>query len=101
MRHAAPGDSQGNPASYEERVTIWKAESFESAIALAEEEAASYSTDVDAERIEIAQAYELFEPPAHGAEVFSLLRDSGLAAEAYVNRFFDTGDERQGQLTSS
>jgi len=28
--------------------------------------------------------------------VFSLIRDSGLEAPAYLDRFFDTGAERQG-----
>ncbi|MGH2943305.1 MAG: hypothetical protein ACRDLN_11105 [Solirubrobacteraceae bacterium] len=32
---------------------------------------------------------------AHGAEVFSLMRDSVLEPADYVDRFFDTGDERQ------
>jgi hypothetical protein len=27
--------------------------------------------------------------------VFSLMRDSSLAADDYLDRFFDTGDERQ------
>ena len=74
------------------------ADSFESAIALAEEEGRSYGADVDAEQLKVAQAYELFETPMHGAEVFSLIRDSELDAESYVNCFFDTGDERQDEL---
>jgi hypothetical protein len=29
--------------------------------------------------------------------VFSLMRDSALEPEAYVERFFDTGEERTGE----
>jgi hypothetical protein len=33
-----------------------------------------------------------------GAEVFSLMRASDLEPEAYIDRFFDTGLERQDHL---
>ncbi|MCW2622046.1 MAG: hypothetical protein JWL64_1648, partial [Frankiales bacterium] len=36
-------------------------------------------------------------PPAHGAVVFALLRASKLKSRRYVDRFFDTGRERQHQ----
>jgi hypothetical protein len=44
-------------------------------------------------------AYELFEPPGHGVEVFSLLRTSALTEDSYVTTFFDTGTERQTDLS--
>ena len=34
--------------------------------------------------------------PAHGAEVFSLMRDSDQAPADYLSSFFDTGREHQG-----
>jgi hypothetical protein len=34
--------------------------------------------------------------PGKGAEVFSLMRESGLPADEYVGRFFATGAERAG-----
>jgi hypothetical protein len=40
----------------------------------------------------------LGEHPAHGAEVFSLMRDSELAPDDYIDRFFDTGQERQASV---
>ena len=43
----------------------------------------------------LAQAYLLFDAPGHGAEVFSLLRGSDLDPEEYLDRYFDTGTERQ------
>ena len=83
------------PATYEERVTVWKAASFDDAIALAEAEATEYAADVDGEYLGLAQAYLMADPLQHGAEVFSLLRDSPLEPNAYLDAFFDTGSERQ------
>jgi len=79
---------------YEERITLWQATSAEEAIALAEAEAADYAGDDD-EYLEIAQAYQLYDSPGHGAEVFSLMRTSRLEPDAYLDAFFDTGSERQ------
>ena len=42
-----------------------------------------------------AQAYELTGEPGIGAEIFSLIRDSRLDPDAYLDRFFDTGDEHE------
>lgn len=33
-----------------------------------------------------------------GSELFSLIRDSSLSPEAYVDHFFDTGSEHQGTM---
>jgi hypothetical protein len=55
-----------------------------------------YARDLEtAEYTGLAQAYKLFDPPVDGAEVFSLIRDSQLAPDDYLNTFFDTGSERQ------
>ena len=78
---------------YEERITLWQAGSSEEAIALAEQEAAEYAEDDD-EYLELAQAFELYDDPGHGAEVFSLMRTSPLEPDAYLDTFFDTGTER-------
>ncbi|MEU4164644.1 hypothetical protein [Actinoplanes sp. NPDC026670] len=82
-----------NPV-YEERVTLWRAPDFDTAIALAETEAEEYAEDLCA-FTGLVQAYHLFEAPGHGAEVFSLMRNSTLSTDDYLTRFFDTGDERQ------
>ncbi|MEH1017992.1 hypothetical protein V6U90_33675 [Micromonospora sp. CPCC 206060] len=47
----------------------------------------------------LSQAYRLFDEPGHGAEVFSLIRESGQGPREYLTRFFDTGKERQGDIT--
>jgi hypothetical protein len=80
---------------YEERVTLWHADDLDGAIALAEREAADYAEEHDVELLGLAQAYWLPDPPGNGAEVFSLLRESDLDPDAYLDQFFDTGRERQ------
>lgn len=93
---AAPASGEGEAMTYEERVTLWRASGFDAAIALAEQEAHDYADDVEALYLGLAQAYRLAEPPGHGTEVFSLMRDSDLDTEDYLDAFFDTGEERQG-----
>ena len=80
---------------YEERITLWRAKSFEEAIARAEEEAHDYAATLSHEYVGLAQAYRLAvdDPPADGDEIFSLIRESDLPPDAYVATFFATGDE--------
>jgi hypothetical protein len=86
----APGEH-----AYEERITLWRAESFDDAIAQAEAEAHEYvdASDSDDEFTGLAQAFHLFEDPGHGTEAFSLIRRSRLDSDDYLTRFFDTGEE--------
>ena len=93
---AVPVAVEGEGMTYEERVTLWRASGFDTAIVLAEDDARDYADDNDALYLGLAQAYRLAEPPGHGTEVFSLLRDSDLDSEDYLDAFFDTGGERQG-----
>ncbi|WP_067830543.1 hypothetical protein [Actinomadura kijaniata] len=88
---------------YEENVTVWRAASFDEAIARAEAEARDYATACDGRYLELAQAYFIGgdESIIEGAEVFSLVRGSDLAADDYVTRYFDTGEERQRHLTGN
>ena len=83
-------------SNFEERVTLWHAESFDEAIAMAENEAADYAENVGGKYLGLAQAYHLAENfPTSGVEVFSLMRESDLDPEDYLSCFFDTGTERQ------
>ncbi|GAB2918104.1 hypothetical protein GCM10027280_01420 [Micromonospora polyrhachis] len=85
--------------TYEERITLWRAGGFEQAMALAEDEARKYAEMFDGcEYIGLAQGYRLYDEPGHGAEAFSLMRDSSLDPDSYLTSFFDTGDERQGRI---
>jgi hypothetical protein len=89
------------PATYEERITLWRASSPMEAVTLAEAEAGGYAADVAGEYLGLAQVYSLTAEPGHGAELFSLLRDSRLSPAAYLDAFFDTGAERQGAIATS
>ena len=81
---------------FEERITIWKATSFDAAIALAEREAKSYAREGECKYLGLAQAYWMFAGSLKsGAEVFSLMRESDYAQKRYLCAFFDTGKERQ------
>ena len=80
---------------YEERITLWQAERLDQAIELAEQEATAYAGDAD-EFLGFSQAYALVDLLAgHGVEVFSLLRESDLEPNEYIDTFFDTGGERE------
>lgn len=80
---------------FEERVTLWRADSFDAAVERAEEEAGRYAADLSMRYLGLAQAYRLADQPGDGAEVFSLLRMIDLDDKAYLDTFFDTGTERQ------
>ncbi|KUL30818.1 hypothetical protein [Actinoplanes awajinensis] len=92
------GDGPGR-TTYEERVTLWRADDLVAAIALAEADAADYAGGLDdCVFTGLLQAYHLYDEPGAGAEVFSLMRTSALAPDDYLSAFFDTGDERQGHV---
>ncbi|MFJ9627815.1 hypothetical protein ACIRU8_08990 [Streptomyces sp. NPDC101175] len=82
---------------YEERLTLWRALSPDEAIARGESEAREYCAALDGvEYVDFAETYRMDDEPGEGAEVFSLMRESGLPAGEYVGRFFATGAERTG-----
>ncbi|MBV2156470.1 hypothetical protein [Kitasatospora sp. SUK 42] len=87
----------GRGGTYEERLTLWRAASADEAISRAENEAHDYARDNGHLYMGLAQSYHLATDgrPGDGDEVFSLLRDSHLDGDAYLDRYFDTGDERQ------
>lgn len=84
-----------NDGLFEERVTLWRADSVDAAVERAEEEARRYGVDLSMRYLGLAQAYRMADEPDDGAEVFSLVRVSDLDDEAYLDTFFDTGTERQ------
>ena len=95
FKHKARGNMQKRNL-YEERITLWKSDSFDNAIELAENEAEQYAVDADAEYIGLAQAFLLYpEEISDGCEVFSLMRDHNYSPKRYLDRYFDTGFERQ------
>jgi hypothetical protein len=72
--------------------------SADAAIERAEQEALEYAAAIDDapyEYLGFAQAYQIFDVPENGAEVFSLIRDSPLSPDDYLSTYFDTGTEHQ------
>lgn len=92
-----PTDTSSPTHRYEERITLWQASDADSAIALAEAEAAEYASAIGEapdEYLGLAQSYALLDTPSQsGAEVFSLMRTSALEPNNYLDAFFDTGHE--------
>jgi hypothetical protein len=93
------GSTRGEGFAYEERITLWCTDSFDNAISLAETDAATYAAASKVDYLDLAQVCLLSGHPTSGAEVFSLVRDSELAADDYLDSFFDTGTERQSSWT--
>jgi hypothetical protein len=89
---------------YEERITLWRAHDFDEAIAKAEQDALAYVAGANAlgpdRYLDLAQAYRLDDEAAleDGVEVFSLLRRSSLKKRAYLDTFFTTGGELEGEF---
>jgi hypothetical protein len=90
VRHVIATDG-----AFEERITLWRAGSAEDAISRAEDEVAEYTEAVGGRPLDLLQSYQLADEPADGAEVFSLIRRSDLEPGAYLDSFFDTGQEIQ------
>ena len=95
--HDEPGDGL-----FEERIVLIRAADFEEALARAEAEAAAYAEAVGATYTGYVTVFEMVEETVgDGAEVFSLMRDSDLSAEDYIDRFYTTGDERSDEEDES
>jgi hypothetical protein len=83
-------------ASYEERITVWKADSYDAAIRKAEFEAADYAETNELIYLGLAQGFWIFgNHITEGTEVFSLVRMSDLKTDDYLDTFYDSGQERQ------
>ncbi len=88
--------------AYEERILIVRAKSAEAAIEMAEAISVQEYEDESTVRLEYAMTFNIFDcdgpclPP--GTEVFSLIRDSDLTPDEYLNRFHTTGAERSQDI---
>ena len=89
VRHVIKNDD-----AYEERITLWRAESPEEAISRAQAEAAKYAWE-GTEPLSLFQSFHLADEPGDGTEIFSLIRRSALPASEYLDAYFDTGTELQ------
>jgi hypothetical protein len=81
---------------FEERIIVLQADSFDNAIAEAEDEALAYAnSDSGVKYLGYVNVFKLFDNNIeHRTEVFSLMRDSSLDPEEYLDHYFNTGKER-------
>ncbi|WP_112239089.1 DUF4288 domain-containing protein [Kribbella monticola] len=97
-------DENDDESPYEERITLWQASDFETAIELAEDEAAEYIEGTTWAYLGLAQCFYLGDDVStilSGTEVYSLIRTSTLAPDDYLDTFFDTGNEYQRHVEDS
>ena len=82
---------------YEERITVWRANDIDEAIDKSEKEVREYcKANGGMAYTGLCQAYWMFDSiEKDGVEVFSLLRESNLECDNYLDRFFSTEDEKQ------
>jgi hypothetical protein len=90
----------GETANFEERVVLFRAGSFEEALALATDEARVYCTEDKSANFKIEslghfRAYLIDEKPTQGVEVFSRLMDSKLSAPSFLKRYYPSSHEQQ------
>jgi len=80
---------------YEERVLLWRAESFDEAFEMAKREAAEYESENEGVSFTgRSDAYEIVDDIiGHGSELWSLQRGSNFEPYYYVKTFIDTERE--------
>jgi hypothetical protein len=88
---------------YEQRITLWVADSGDEAFLLAEEEARPYADSMQplGSYLGLAQYYWLDDEPGAGAELFSLMRQSHLGADDYIRQLLMAGSEGQRNTTTA
>jgi len=80
---------------YEERVTLWKAASFEEAHQFAEQEARQYASEAKCVFVALTDSFHLFEEKlSPGAEVYSSMRGSNLRPADFRKTFCVTARDR-------
>ena len=87
--------SAGDDFLYEERVTLWRAESFQEAHGLAEEEARQYAEEAKCVFVKSTDSFHLFDQEVgSGVEVYSAMRGSNLRPDYYEKTFCVTSGDR-------
>ncbi len=97
FRHQNLKTEESGANIYEERVILVNASSEDEAITLAEAEAHEYVVDVgDCEYLNFASCFHVYEDKIiHLSEVYSVMRESSLLPEEYLDQYYDTGSERE------
>lgn len=91
---------RGRDRRYEERTTLWHAESAAQAAVRAEREARSYARSFGRPRLRliyVAEPFRLAEAPGSGVEIHSLVRTSPAKPAAFLRRFCGVGSTAPAQ----
>ena len=94
-RHHSVSDGSGQ-GTFEERVVLLRASNVEDAIARAETEAMAYcGADGGITYLNFVDVFHLIDDiVGDGTEIYSLVRESDLSDDGYLERFYDSGSER-------
>jgi hypothetical protein len=86
----------GDNNMYEERIVLLKAENIDEALIRAENEAKQYVNELtECKYLGFVDVFNLFDETIEdGTEVYSLMRQSKLNKEKYLDNFYDTGLEQ-------
>ena len=84
-----------NKTIYEERIVLIRAVGFDDAIRLGEAEAESYAAETDGVRyVGFINVFQIFDHEMkEGAEVYSIMRESGLPVREFLDHYYDDGTE--------
>lgn len=88
-------------AHYEERITIWRSDSFEGAIVEAEAEAREYAVSTGGRYLGSCDCFSVGDMGVDaepGRELYSLVRASDLGPADYLKAFFFTGNEQSASV---
>jgi hypothetical protein len=97
--HHPTRKAEGEAYLFEERVTLWKADTFEAAHRLAEAEAREYASEANCVFVASTDSFHLFDRIVkQGTEVYSIMRGSNLKPNVYRDTFCITKRDRAGAL---
>lgn len=88
--------SWSSRTTYEDRVTVWRCGTADTAIKEALDEGRNYAKDIlDGELLGVQSVHRIdHDMPGHGTLVFAHSRRSNLSLDSYIKRYYDTGREK-------
>jgi hypothetical protein len=82
---------------FEERITLWRADSWDQAFTAAEAEAADYAVSANCIFVRALDGFNLFDRTVgEGTEIWSVMRGSNMDADIYILTFCKTATDRIG-----
>jgi len=96
FKHAGVRVSEKKASLYEERIVLVRAHDEQAAIVSAEREAIDYVGYLEGvEFLRYTMVFRLFEEKIENfTELFSVMRESPLSSDEYIDRHYDTDSER-------